>query len=336
LRVLITGAGSIGLRHAVNLRRLLPTATLAVVSTSPELRHPFIDLGLTHIKSWAEALSQIAHDAFDLAVICSRTDLHGSEIDRLMQSGCALYVEKPVVIDGRDLERIKSRFLGGWSAPSVVGCNLRFHGAVNKLKEAISAGEVGKVVRASFSVGQWLPDWRPQRIFHESYSRHRRLGGGVLYDLVHELDSAVYLFGPIEDAQAVAGRMTDLTHDSDDSATMSLLMQSGLPVQVSLDYVARQPIREYVVVGTQATLTLDFQKKILHRVDARGTNLIGLQDSDWQMDLTYVTAMCELLRGMRNSAATRYSLADAMHTTEWMIKLEQCALRKKTYAIVSE
>ena len=40
----------------------------------------------------------------------------------------------------------------------------------------------------------WLPYWRPERDYRESYSA-RADEGGVLRDLVHELDYAIWAFG---------------------------------------------------------------------------------------------------------------------------------------------
>ena len=327
MKVLITGAGSIALRHVANLKSLMPQCDITVVSSESSLRLLIAGHGVAHAPSVSAALAQNMRGKFDLAVVCSHSALHGKELEQLMSAGCALYVEKPLVIDRHDFEIVESRLSGGWSSASVVGCNLRYHGAVNKLKLLLADGAAGQVARASLSVGQWLPDWRPQRAFNDSYSRFRSQGGGVLFDLVHELDSAIYLFGLIESGQAAAGRVSDLTEDADDSATISLLMQSGLPVQVSLDYVARQPIREYVVVGTRGTFKLDFQSQTLELANEQGIQNIKLDQSDWNMDLTYLKAMRDLLNAMQNNSATSYSLSDAIHTTEWMLKLDANALR---------
>ena len=329
MKALITGAGSIALRHVANLKKLKPECDITVVSSATPLRLPFEEFAVNQAFSVQEALERVAPGEFDLAVICSQSVLHGSELDELMATGCAVYIEKPVVIDSHELARVKNRLSGGWSAASVVGCNLRYHGAVKKLKALLAQGAAGQVVRASLSVGQWLPDWRPDRNFSDSYSRFRSQGGGVIYDLVHELDCAIHLFGLIDSGQAVAGRMTDLTADADDSATMSLLMQSGLPVQVSLDYVARQPVREYTVVGTRGTLTLNFHAKRLTLANELETQIIELEDSEWRMDLTYLAAMQDLLNAMQNNTETSHGLSDAIHTTEWMLKLEANALRGK-------
>ena len=330
MKALITGAGSIALRHVANLKNLKPQCEITVVSSASSLRLPLAAFDVAHAPSVTAALSLVSPGKFDLAVICSRSVLHGIELDQLMSTGCAIYVEKPVVIDLHDLALIKSRLSSGWSSASVVGCNLRYHGAVKKLKQLLAEGATGRVVRASLSVGQWLPDWRPGREFSNSYSRFRSQGGGVIYDLVHELDSAIHLFGSIDSGQAIAGRRTDLTDDADDSATMSLLMRSGLPVQVSLDYVARQAIREYVVIGTQGTLTLNFPAKTLKLADERETRSIKLADVDWDMDFTYFAAMRDLLGAMQNDTATLHGLFDAIHTTEWMLKLEANAIRGKS------
>ena len=329
MKILITGAGSIAVRHVANLKRLDPQCQITVVSSESSLRPPMAEYRVTLAPSVLVALDKCEQGRFDLAVICSRSALHGNELDQLMATGCAIYVEKPLVIDVHDLDLVKRRLKGGWSSASVVGCNLRYHGAIDRLKLLLAQGSIGRVVRASLSVGQWLPEWRPNRAFDGSYSRFRSQGGGVIFDLVHELDSAINFFGPIESGQAVAGCLSNLTEDADDSATICLLMQSGLPVQVSLDYVSRQAVRDYVVVGTYGTLKLNFQTQTLELVSERGTQNIKLDESAWNMDLTYLRAMRDLLDAVKNNSATSYSLLDAIHTTEWMLTLESNALRRK-------
>ena len=78
-----------------------------------------------------------------------------------------------------------------------VGCNLRFLPSLQRLKDLIAQGVIGRIVRASFEAGQWLPDWRPRQDYRKSYSADPDSGGGVLFDLIHEIDAAYWILGDL-------------------------------------------------------------------------------------------------------------------------------------------
>ena len=325
LRVLLTGAGSIGRRHAHNLRELVPDAQLAMVCGSEASRVSAAQLGATALPSVQEGLAWKP----SMAVVCSVSSRHGLDLALLMPAVEALYVEKPVVIGAASLGVLRHVVDAGWNKPSVVGCNLRYLGAVGKLRRAIEEGVAGKLSIASLQVGQWLPDWRPGRDHRSGYSAQRENGGGVIFDLVHEIDSAVNLFGEIANGQAAAGRSGSLQIESDDAAAITLQMKSGLPVQVTLDYTSRKPVREYRVVGDQGTLRLDIVGKTLVLETGEGRQDLATEAADWDMAATYRLAMRDLLDAWRTVTPTRYSLAQALHVTQWMIDLEASAWRMK-------
>ncbi|MBC7605249.1 MAG: Gfo/Idh/MocA family oxidoreductase, partial [Ramlibacter sp.] len=325
LRVLLTGAGSIGKRHAANLRELASGVQLAMVCGSEE---SLAWAQRNDVKAVVSVEAALAWRPM-MAVVCSASSRHAHDLAILLPAVDALYIEKPVVTTVDALRLLRSAVAEGWSKPSVVGCNLRYLGAVGKLQQALAQGVAGHIAIATLQVGQWLPDWRPGRDYRECYSAHRDQGGGVIFDLVHEIDSAVNLFGDIAHGQAAAGRSSGLQIESDDAAAITLQMKSGLPVQVTLDYTSRKPVREYRAVGDKGTLILDVIARSLALATANSTQDVPTQASDWDMAATYKLAMQDLLDAWRTGAATRYSLAQSLHVTQWMIDLEASAWRLK-------
>lgn len=324
LTVLLTGSGSIARRHARHLRSLLPEARILAVCRHDDAKRWATGSGIEAVRSVEAGMEARPH----IGVVCSVSGAHAADLAALMPRVEALYIEKPVVTSMQALETLASALAGGWDKPTVVGCNLRYLGAIGQLKLAAEQGVAGRLAVASLRVGQWLPDWHPGRDYREGYSAHRCQGGGVIFDLVHELDSASFLFGDIEYGQAAAARRSALAIDADDAAVISLLMASGLPVQVSLDYVSRQPVREYLLVGDEATLRLDLMTRELSAIGPAETRRLPTAAADWDMDGTYRLALEDLLRAHAGGVATRYSLRDALHVTDWMLRLEAAAWRK--------
>ena len=246
--VLLTGAGSIAKRHARNLRALAPAADIQMVCHSDESRRWAAEFGATIVPSVEDGLQARPR----IAVVCSASASHARDLTLLMPQVEGLYIEKPVVTDAEAAQALQEMLTSGWDKPTVVGCNLRYLGAIRQLKNACDSAQAGEPASATLQVGQWLPQWRPGRDHRRSYSAHRAQGGGVIFDLVHELDSACFLFGDIAHGQAAAGRARSLGIEADATAAIVLMMKSGLPVQVGLDCVSRKPVREYRVVGDQA------------------------------------------------------------------------------------
>jgi predicted dehydrogenase len=331
LKVLLTGAGSIGKRHALNLRELLPSARVAAVCRSADSKIWAHEFGAQIYPSVAAALAF----APELAVVCSASAAHAQDLALLMPSVQALFLEKPLVTDAQALDALRTQLAQGFAKPTVVGCNLRYLPAVQAFKAAIESGQIGRCVQASFRVGQWLPSWRSGRDWRAGYGANRAQGGGVIFDLVHELDSAVHVFGPIARGQAAAGSLSGLGLNADDTASITLLMESGLPVHVGLDYVSRQTVREYIAIGDEGSLHLDLIGKRMQRRDASGVQLVPLADDAFDVAATYRSAMADLLLALQTGSPSRYPLADAIHTTQWMIDLENHAWRRPTQAGVA-
>ena len=76
---------------------------------------------------------------------------------------------------------------------------LRSHPNLIFLKEFISKNDFGNPLYARAFVGQNIKDWRKNYNFKESYANFRELGGGVVFDLIHELDLIQWIVGEVED-----------------------------------------------------------------------------------------------------------------------------------------
>ena len=99
---------------------------------------------------------------------------------------------------------------------------LRAHAAFRHVRRLV--GRLQQGGSAHVWSQSWLPDWRPDRDYRESYSA-RLDEGGVLRDLVHELDYATVLFGRPVLLGASFDRTGPLDIDAEQAAT--LLWRAG-------------------------------------------------------------------------------------------------------------
>lgn len=317
LRVLMTGAGSIAKRHANNLLVSLPDAEIIVVTREPAQRLLSWPAGIQSVASFEQGL---AADP-DAVMICSVSASHAPELCRVLEQGLPVFVEKPLVTSFADLQGIEILLATAHPA-SVVGCNLRFLPSLRRLRQALQDGLIGTVVRAHLEVGQWLPDWRPGRALESSYSADADSGGGVVFDLVHEIDAALWLLGDLTLVSAVGGRLSSLPIRAGDTAVALLRAASGHPVTVSLDYVSRKPVRRYVFVGEGGTLIWDMQSERLSLTTAKAEQVLTDSLADFLIASTYIDELAEWLAAIDTKAqAATCPLQTALSTARLMLDI---------------
>ena len=274
-RFLIIGLGSIGRRHARNLATLYPDASFTFLrrSATPD------DL------------------SYDLIVLATPSALHMDLLPKLIQSGSALMIEKPIVTTLEDCDAILAALEVAPAAVRVAGFNFRHIASLVQAQHMIADGRLGRIVRASFKAGQWLPDWRPTQDYRDVYSSSVAMGGGVELDLVHELDVARWFFGELDLKFAIGGQLSQLDIESNDVATMILAPQAGAPiVEVSVDYISRQRVRRYEIVGELGTLIWNISGTLKLREADGKTTQISRVDGGFDVAASYVDMMSRLMK----------------------------------------
>lgn len=204
--------------------------------------------------------------------------------------------------------------------PNVVGCNLRFLPSLIALKALIDEGRLGNLVRADFEAGQWLPDWRAGQDYRLNYSANRSLGGGVLLDLIHEVDAAHWLLGDFEHFNGYAIHASKLEIDSDDCASILMVRAGGPITTVRVDYVSRKPVRRYNVVGDRGTASWDLHASTIVLDDAAGSNVIDLPAESFDVSTTYVSAMQELLAAIESNRPSTQPLEEGVRALTTVLR----------------
>jgi predicted dehydrogenase len=246
--VAVLGQGSIGRRHA----QLLLEEGCRVVAFDPSPAIRSTD-GVEIAAGEADALASA-----DAAVVASPTAMHLDQAHRALEHGCHLLIEKPLAERaGADVDALvgAARSAGRTLA---VAMNLRFHPGPAAVREAVSSGRIGRPLTARFSFGGYLPDWRPGTDYRQSYSARRELGGGVLLDVIHELDYAGWILGPAVEAGAMLGHVSDLELDVEDVVLAHVAYEGGALASFELDYLDRSYRRGCRVVGSEASVEWDW------------------------------------------------------------------------------
>lgn len=251
----VVGGGSIGKRH---LRNLLASGRTAAVVEARADRRAEIARTFPGVPVFGRLEEALAADRYLAAFVCVPPALHLEPAFALARQGIHLFVEKPLshTLDGIPelIDLVEKNGLVG-----LVGFSMRFFRPLQKAKELVDGGAVGRVVAARSLTGVYLPDWHPYEDYRTFYMARKELGGGVLLDECHAFDWMQWLCGPIESVFAVVGTFSDLEVTTDDVTEVVARFRGRAVGSIHLDMVDRSARSEVEIIGTASTLLVDLE-----------------------------------------------------------------------------
>jgi predicted dehydrogenase len=320
MKILFVGLGSIGQRHLRNLQRLGAFEYIALRSTRRPLPEEFSSLSINVVTALEDAISAQP----DVTFLCAPPVVQQAVLGPLVrETRCHFFIEKPIApsMDGL-MECV--RILEEQQRKSMVGYNLRFHPVSAVVRDTLQQGTLGKVCLVRVSVGQYLPDWHPQDDYRLGYSANRRLGGGVVLDLIHEIDLVCSWFGKPYDVKAAAGTVSSLAIDTEDTAAIVCRFAGGVIGSIQLDYVQRIPGRAGTIIGDAATLTYDLMKNEC-RVEQPGVEPEVHTFGSFVRNDMYVAEITRLLDAIRTDTPCSPSLRDGVDVLDVALRAKRDA-----------
>lgn len=263
MKIAVLGLGSIGLRHAKNLRKL--GADVIGYDIDETKQREFQG----KVVSREFALGQC-----DAVLSATPTIQHKADMDSALEYDIPAFVEKPII------SKLENATYPGRLH---VGYMLRFHPCVNFATKKILAGDIGKPLWASFTVAQFN-------------DKPAYLADGVVLNWSHEIDLALYLFGPAK----VACASLVYQDGQDVIADFVLEHESGVRSTIHMDYVTKQEIREFWIVGEEKNIGVD----LVGRTASWG-RMVQQFDGSWDGDyLNEMSAWLQALEGKQTVLAT--------------------------------
>lgn len=307
MRVLVVGAGSIGRRHIRNLLSLGVDVSAYRYRTAlaQDLAREF---GIDVYPSLDEALGS----GQDAVVVCNSTDQHMDVAIAAASLGLHLYIEKPLSNTMQGVGELED-VVSSRGLVVEIGCTLRLHPNLVTIRDLLHSGSIGRLFYARAWVGQYLPEWRPGTDYRQGYSAKADQGGGVLLDLIHELDYLLWWCGGVEEVSAFLGHVSDLETEAEDVAQILLRFKSGAIAQLHLDCVRPFFGRGCEIVGRQGVVTWDYS---LGTVEVQHRNADGRaafrQPEDFERNTMFLDHMKHFLNRVQNGGEAAVSLSDSV------------------------
>ena len=281
MRVLFLGMGSIGSRHYRLLKNIAPNFEyFAYCRGQRTCPVP----GPEELHSWDD----VEKAGIDVAFICNPTSKHVETAIECAKRGINLFIEKPL---SNSLERIDElhQYIDKYEVKVIVGFNLRFHPIIERIKDIIPSNK-NNVLRFSACCGSYLPGWRGCD-YRKTYSASAALGGGVILDLIHELDYCTWIFGQPTSIKGHYGKYSALELDVEDTAEMILQYPKYLGV-IHVDYYRPIPKRMIEIITSTSVIEADLLAGTLSITTCEGTSLERFNTHE---DTTYLNQLAHVI-----------------------------------------
>jgi len=312
MKIGVIGFGSIGQRHCRNLINR-GVANLGL------LRHRAQgnDLDLPEYTNEEEFWNM----QWDSVLITNRTSDHYETLLKARDKVKSIFIEKPICCTRKQLDNLRRAFKGKEDTV-MIGMNLRYHPLVKKAKQVIEKGSIGKIYSSRFFVGQYLPDWRPQTDYRSSYSARKELGGGVVFDLIHELDLSVYLSGPpINEVHSIIDRLSDLEIEVEDTAEIIFKSSQNIMVSIHMDYLRRGYERVFSLYGSKGSFRGDLQSNSWEIFGENGELINSDYSTSYDQNQMYDSEITDFIQKGASLEAFKPNLKDGLDAVALALKI---------------
>lgn len=221
MKIGVVGLGSIGSRHYANVVKLGHT----VLAYDPISRSNDVQF------------ERQLYDEADAVVVATPTKFHEQALRACVERRKHILIEKPISNAIGPLESLL-KIADTDNVLVMMGNNLRFHPCVQQVKRWLAAGDAGHVLWANFICATKADKYTDD--------------GVVLNTGAHEVDLALYFFGPAICEIAVADAV---------EASFVLKHSTGMRSTFFLSLATPNRVREFWIAGAEKNIGVDLDAR---------------------------------------------------------------------------
>jgi predicted dehydrogenase len=219
VRIGLVGLGMMGTPHARILKKVEECDLVAASDVDEKQRKVTEELGIGYYRSYEE---MIARENLQGVVLAVPNHLHAPIGIVCAGKGLHLFVEKPIAQSVSEADRLVEAAREN-KVQILVGHQRRFSSLVEKARDIITGGELGRLVGVNIT---WAL-LKPKAYFEGPMSWRKEKGGGpILINLIHEIDNLRYLCGEIDEVYAMVSSKVR-NFPVEDTASITLRFKNG-------------------------------------------------------------------------------------------------------------
>ncbi|MCE5265492.1 MAG: Gfo/Idh/MocA family oxidoreductase [Deltaproteobacteria bacterium] len=219
VRIGLVGLGLMGTPHARILKKVEACDLVAASDVDEKQKKVTDELGIGYYRSYEE---MIARESLQGVVLAVPNHLHAPIGIVCAGKGLHLFVEKPIAQSVSEADRLIAAAKEN-KVQILVGHQRRFSSLVEKAREIIAGGELGRLVGVNIT---WALQ-KPDSYYAGPLSWRKEKGGGpILINLIHEIDNLRHLCGEIDEVYAmVSSKIRNFPVE--DTASITLRFKNG-------------------------------------------------------------------------------------------------------------
>lgn len=316
-KVAVIGLGNIATRHRRNLKMLFPHASLLAMSASGRVSEDVISDCDVIVGSVAEIIEQHVQ----LVIVASPAPFHSCHAIELLNAGIPVLIEKPLATSNEGCMAIVKAAESS-RTPVAVGYCLRYLSSAQKIKDLLGKDSLGELYHAHVEIGQYLPDWRPNKDYRQCVSARADLGGGALLELSHEFDYTQWLLGPLSLQHAILRSSKELELEVEDSADVMMTTTSGAVVTFHLDFLQRRAYRCCRFVGSKGALEWDLIENTIYFTGPE-TRRTLYSEPAWDKNQMYLEMVRDFVRMVEQRPNQSITLKEATSSVALIDQIKQ-------------
>lgn len=231
VRIAVIGAGAMGRNH-IRFVTEEPEAELVAIADAFEgARATAESAGVPFYTDPAQMMDEVKPEA---VIIATPNDLHLGVAREAVKRNIVPLVEKPISNDLEDAQAFAAEAETA-GVPVLVGQHRRHNPFVNKAKEIIESGKLGKLTVSSFHYMIYKNDE-----YFDVEWRRKKGAGPILVNLVHDVDLLRYLLG---EPVAVQGMQSSAARgfETEDSAVVNVRFADGALASMTISDATASP-----------------------------------------------------------------------------------------------
>lgn len=307
-KIAIIGLGSIAKRHAENIKTIYPDSVILGVSSSGNLSSTHIQ----NIDRLSTDIRQCKEFHPEFAIVASPATFHLQHAKYLLEANIPVLIEKPIAANSDDALLLISTCMKA-NLPASVGYCLRYLPAASVMKMILEQKEIGTIYNVMSHVGQFLPDWRTDKDHQFTVSASKKLGGGALLELSHELDYLQWLLGELDLKYAMLRHSQELKLEVEEIADLMLTTPTGVVCNVHMDFIQKKPQRYCEMIGEKGRVVWNLLENRISIFSKNDEHIVFNQPS-WDKNNMYMFMLREFIRRVEVHDINHEILMDAHRT----------------------
>lgn len=250
----VVGYGSIAQKHIKLIKSIYPKSDIKI------LIHKKINKFNNRLNFFHKE-NLFFKNKFDYIFLCNPCTRHVEYLEKSIKYKVKnIFVEKPISDNLKKIEKFRKKY-PNFKSKILVGYVLLFNELFTKTLSLLQKDKIGTIISANVVCNSNFKNWRKNKKYYRTVSANKKLGGGVLNELSHELNYAIKLFGPIQKVCSKINYQSPKKIDVETEAQIYCFTKNKIDLGIFINFLSNKEERYCEIIGTKSKLLLDFKNK---------------------------------------------------------------------------